>query len=69
MIYMEPATLGWRPLFKSWLFTLPATFNDNYKGILTELFERFVDPMIACVRKLCKVPVPCHAAASFTHTT
>lgn len=55
MIYMEPASLGWRPLFKSWLATLPPTFNENSKALLTELFERLIDPMVACVRKLCKV--------------
>ena len=55
MIYMEPQSLGWRPLFKSWLHTLPLTFYEEHKRILTNMFERFVDPCLALVRKGAKV--------------
>lgn len=51
MIYMEPASLGWRPIFTSWVNTLPATLTDNHKKLIIELFERFVDPCIAYLRK------------------
>jgi hypothetical protein len=57
MIYMEPMSLGWRPIFKSWLNTLPLTFQEDHKRILTDMFERFVDPCLALVRKRCKVSV------------
>ncbi len=55
MIYMEPDSLGWRPMAKSWLNTLPATFNDVHKQMLNDMFERFVDPAIALIRKKTKV--------------
>jgi len=55
MIYMEPDSLGWRPLFKSWLHTLPLTFYAEHKRILSDMFERFVDPCLALVRKRAKV--------------
>jgi len=55
MIYMEPQSLGWRPLFKSWLHTLPLTFCEEHKRILSDMFERFVDPCLALVRKRAKV--------------
>jgi dynein heavy chain len=48
---MEPASLGWRPVFTSWLNILPATLTDNHKKLIIELFERFVDPSIAYLRK------------------
>lgn len=51
MIYMEPLSLGWRPLFSSWLNTLPPTMNDTYKGIITDLFERFLDSCLWLIRK------------------
>jgi dynein heavy chain, axonemal len=51
MIYMEPASLGWRPIFTSWLNVAPATLTDNHKKLIVELFERFIDPCIAYLRK------------------
>lgn len=48
---MEPASLGWRPIFTSWLNLLPQTLTDNHKKLIVELFERFVDPCIAYLRK------------------
>ncbi len=48
---MEPASLGWRPVFTSWVNTLPATLTENHKKSIIELFERFVDPCIAYLRK------------------
>ena len=51
MIYMEPASLGWRPIFTSWVNTLPATLTENHKKLIVELFERFIDPCVAYLRK------------------
>ncbi|KAF5402027.1 Dynein axonemal heavy chain 7 [Paragonimus heterotremus] len=51
MIYMEPASLGWRPLFRSWLNKLPPAVKSEHKGVLEDMFERFVDAGIAMVRK------------------
>jgi dynein heavy chain len=48
---MEPASLGWRPVFTSWLNNLPPTLTENHKKLIVELFERFVDPCIAYLRK------------------
>lgn len=55
MIYMEPSSMGWRPVFKSWLNVLPQTFTDLHKTIITELFDRFVDSSIRTVRKAIEV--------------
>lgn len=55
MIYMEPQSLGWRPLMKSWLRTLPSTFGEAQKRTLVSMFERFVDPCLGLVRKRLKV--------------
>lgn len=51
MIYMEPSSLGWRPLVKSWLNDMPPSLNDMYKSTINDLFERFCDACIQLVRK------------------
>ncbi|GAB1603144.1 hypothetical protein Ahia01_000594800, partial [Argonauta hians] len=51
MIYMEPLSLGWRPLLMSWLQSLPASLDATYKGIIIDLFERFVDVTIMLITK------------------
>lgn len=51
MIYMEPSTLGWRPLVKSWLQSKPAFFLESMRSIVNSLFERFVDPGLCLLRK------------------
>jgi dynein heavy chain len=51
MIYMEPLSLGWRPLVKSWFNTLPPALDEKYKKLLTSLFERFIDPCLQVIRK------------------
>ena len=51
MIYMEPSTLGWRPLVKSWLKAKPAIFLDRMKKVVNDLFERFVDAGLSLLRR------------------
>ncbi|XP_052236951.1 dynein axonemal heavy chain 7-like isoform X2 [Dreissena polymorpha] len=51
MIYMEPSTLGWRPLVKSWLKDMPPAVNEMHKSTIHDLFERFCDACIQLIRK------------------
>ncbi|KAK4472821.1 hypothetical protein MN116_004037, partial [Schistosoma mekongi] len=51
MIYLEPASLGWRPLLSSWMNKLPSCIKQLHKDIWTEMFDRFVDAGIALIRK------------------
>ncbi|XP_067686354.1 dynein axonemal heavy chain 7-like [Haliotis asinina] len=51
MIYMEPLSLGWRPLVKSWMNVMPSTVTETLKSIINDLFERFVDTCLQLVRK------------------
>ena len=62
MIYMEPSSMGWRPLFKSWANKLPPSLNEMHRAILTNMFDRFVDPCLSLVRKKSKVGIggDCH---------
>jgi len=55
MIYLEPSALGWRPMFKSWLSTMPAVFQkEENNQLIKALFESFVDPCLYFVHHYCK---------------
>ena len=55
MIYLEPVTLGWRPLMLSWINTLPEVLSANNREFIVDFFEWVVDPLLEFVRKNCKV--------------
>lgn len=47
MIYMEPSDLGWDPLLKSWINTLPNVISAWLRNFIYEsLFRRFCDPIL-----------------------
>ncbi|KAM8930418.1 dynein axonemal heavy chain 12 [Pelodytes ibericus] len=55
MIYLEPLQLGWMPLVKSWLKTLPETLQTkDHLPLLKELFEWLIPPSLRFLRKQCK---------------
>ncbi|XP_044576956.1 dynein axonemal heavy chain 7 [Cotesia glomerata] len=52
MIYMEPLALGWEPLLKSWIATVPEKLGDYLKQFLYEsLFVRFCNPLFHLIRR------------------
>ncbi|XP_073518244.1 dynein axonemal heavy chain 12-like [Phyllobates terribilis] len=55
MIYLEPQQLGWAPLVRSWLSTLPdALKTKDHLALLEELFKWLVQPSLRFLRKQCK---------------
>ncbi|PVD24358.1 hypothetical protein C0Q70_14839 [Pomacea canaliculata] len=54
MVYLEPITLGWRPLVKSWLQVYPQVLGEECKELTHVMFEWLVDPCLDFVRKNCK---------------
>ena len=56
MIYLEPSTLGWRPIMTSWIHQLPDVLKKDGGGdVLSDLMEWLVDPCLEFMRKNCKV--------------
>ena len=55
MIYLEPTTLGWRPLALSWTNALPEVLTKEHVPLINEMFEWLVEPSLTFVRKHCKV--------------
>ena len=58
MIYLEPSTLGWRPIVKSWIQQFGPAMQKEGAEVMNALFEWLVDPSIEFVRKNCKVSCP-----------
>uniref|UniRef100_H2Z3M7 Dynein axonemal heavy chain 7 n=1 Tax=Ciona savignyi TaxID=51511 RepID=H2Z3M7_CIOSA len=58
MIYLEPLSLGWRPMFKSWLHVLPPVLSEDNAKLIESLFETFVEPTVRFVKKKCKEVMP-----------
>ncbi|XP_059163826.1 dynein axonemal heavy chain 12-like isoform X1 [Physella acuta] len=54
MVYLEPTTLGWRPLVKSWLHLFPKVVGEDAIEMLHAMLEWLVDPCLDFVRKNCK---------------
>lgn len=55
MIYMEPATLGWKPFVMSWLPQCNPTWAADYLEEMTCLFDWLVPPCLEFIRKNCKM--------------
>nr|DBA18657.1 TPA: hypothetical protein GDO54_016881 [Pyxicephalus adspersus] len=55
MIYLEPQQLGWEPLVKSWLNTLPDVLKTKeHLALLQDLFQWLIPPALRFLRKQCK---------------
>lgn len=50
MIYMEPSTLGWRPLVASYVNSLHPEWHKDY---IHSMFEWLTDPCLKFIRKKC----------------
>ena len=49
---MEPSSLGWEPLLKSWIAKAPVLMNEWLKQFLFEsLFLRFCKPILYVLRR------------------
>ncbi|XP_037882003.1 dynein heavy chain 7, axonemal-like [Glossina fuscipes] len=51
MIYLEPSSLGWEPLFLSWRNKLPSSFHAVAKQLVTYLMHRFCPLLLFVIRK------------------
>ncbi|KAL8620603.1 hypothetical protein ACOMHN_017884 [Nucella lapillus] len=54
MVYLEPVTLGWRPLVKSWLHIFPEVYGEESREVTNLMFEWLVDPCLDFIRKNCR---------------
>ena len=53
MIYLEPATFGWRPILTSWLLQLPPALADH-TPLISSLVDWLVPPCLDLVQRKLK---------------
>eukprot|EP00002_Diphylleia_rotans_P005088 TRINITY_DN140_c1_g1_i4.p1 TRINITY_DN140_c1_g1~~TRINITY_DN140_c1_g1_i4.p1 ORF type:complete len:4263 (+),score=965.99 TRINITY_DN140_c1_g1_i4:204-12992(+) len=53
MVYMEPESLGWKPIVQSWIQTLSAKLQP-FGGFIQSLFDFYLPPCLDYVRRNCK---------------
>lgn len=58
MVYMEPRSLGWRPLLESWTNELPEYWNADRKSFVVSVIDWLLPSCLKFVRGHCKVR-PC----------
>ena len=57
-VYTEPHSLGLDPLLQSWMDVLPKCFKPAMRSTLLHLFDVFLQPCIAFLRRNLQEPVP-----------
>ena len=50
MVYLQPAEMGWRPIFDSWRNELPEEFTEEHVKGITELADVVIDPCLSFLR-------------------
>lgn len=55
MVYLEPTTLGWRPIVKSWIESFSEVMQRESGEVINDMFEWLIDPCLDFVRKNTKV--------------
>ncbi|KAK7101371.1 hypothetical protein V1264_019760 [Littorina saxatilis] len=59
MVYLEPSSMGWRPLMESWVATLNPLLGEDIKDNVRTYFNWLVDPCLDFIRHFCKEYSPC----------
>ena len=55
MIYLEPHTLGWQPIMRSWINELPEVLTKDNTDVIESMFEWLIEPTALYIRKQLKV--------------
>ena len=55
MVYMEPAEVGWKPQFKSWVSEARVMYGNEAHDRLSTLFETFLTASVEKVGELKKI--------------
>jgi dynein heavy chain, axonemal len=59
MVYIPSSELGWRPAIKTWLQTsLEAEVTKDFRDLLWDLFDAYVDPVLRWVRSHGREAIP-----------
>lgn len=54
MIFMDPLTLGWRPLVVTWMESCPEVWSSDQNGVdIMGLFDWITPPCLNFIRRNC----------------
>lgn len=53
MIYLEPETLGWRPLVQSWITKQKGPWMEGNENLIYDLYEWLIPPSLTFTRRHC----------------
>ena len=62
MIYVEPRTLGWRPLLESWLARLDPEWAETSADLLRAVIQWLFDASYEFMRHHCRQLIPTGAS-------
>lgn len=51
MVYVQPSLLGWRPVFVSWMNTLPEGVTEVHRKLIADLFDWLIPPALRIALK------------------
>ena len=49
MVYVDPRNLGYWPYLKTWVNMAPYLENEEHRGLMMNLLEKYVDPLISFI--------------------
>ena len=58
MIFQEPTSLGYDPIYQSWLESLPPCFDDRFIIKLQSLFDSFISGLLMMLRRNLEETLP-----------
>ncbi len=58
MVYIHNEVVGWWPLAKSWVKTLPAEITEALREHIWSLCDKYIDSGLKFLRKQCKETMP-----------
>ena len=58
MVYMQPHSMGWDPIYQSWKNTLPKQFTEEHTKLIDDHVGYMIGELMEYLRESCKETTP-----------